>query len=395
LLHLIKISPFAEILKMTDPVRQEVVAGAHTVVVKVGTNVLTTDTGLLDPARLQFLADQIQRIRQSGRKVVVVSSGAIGAGMGRLALPARPTDLRHLQACAAVGQGFLMRAYQECLAKHNTHTAQILLTAGDFDNRARYLNVRNTILTLFEWNALPIINENDTVSVAEIRFGDNDHLAAMVTNLLQAPLLILLTVVDGLYANDPRTDPTAQKIDTVPLIDGTILEMAGGSKSSLGTGGMRSKIRAARLATTAGESVIIANGSRETGVLDAIFSGAPEGTLFLPHGSTIPAWKRWLGFTARPKGRLIVDAGARRAVQEQGRSLLPIGVMQVQGDFSKGDVVALCDAGAVEFARGLTNYAAADMTRILGLHTTQVAEVLGELPYEEVVHRDNLVVVVG
>jgi glutamate 5-kinase len=295
-----------------------------------------------------------------------------------------------------------MRAYQECLEKHNTHTAQILLTAGDFDNRTRYLNMRNTILSLFEWNVLPIINENDTVSVAEIRFGDNDHLAAMVTNLLQAPLLILLTVVDGLYSSDPRSDPAAKKIDTVSVIDGAILEMAGSSKSSLGTGGMRSKIRAARLATTAGESVIMANGSfsselgsqaRDSGVLDAIFAGEPAGTLFLPHGSSVPAWKRWLGFTARPKGRLIVDAGARGAVQEKGRSLLPIGVMQVQGSFNKGDVVALCDADSVEFARGLTNYSAADINRILGLHTRQVIEVLGALPYEEIVHRDNLVVI--
>src|SRR5436305_3764795 len=188
---------------MLDPVRQEVIALAHTVVVKVGTNVLTGPDGTLDPARLQSLADQVHRLRQGGRKVALVSSGAIGAGIGQLGLGKRPTDLRHLQACAAIGQSFLMRGYQECLARYNVHTAQILLTAGDFDNRTRYLNARNTILTLFEWDCLPIINENDTVSVAEIRFGDNDHLAAMVTNLLQAPLLVLLTVVDALYAGDP------------------------------------------------------------------------------------------------------------------------------------------------------------------------------------------------
>src|SRR6266481_1532804 len=204
---------------MIDPVRQEVIALAHTVVVKVGTNVLTHADGTLDRGRLQALADQIQRLRQSGRKVALVSSGAIGAGIGRLGLGKRPTDLRHLQACAAIGQSFLMRAYQECLEKHGTNTAQILLTAGDFDSRGRYLNVRNTILTLFEWDCLPIINENDTVSVAEIKFGDNDHLAAMVTNLLQAPLLILLTVVDGLYSADPASDENAKLLQTVPLID--------------------------------------------------------------------------------------------------------------------------------------------------------------------------------
>src|SRR5260221_1178823 len=234
---------------MLDPVRQEIIALARTVVVKVGTNVLTGADGTLDPARLHSLADQVQRIRRGGRKVALVSSGAIGAGIGRLGLGKRPTDLRHLQACAAVGQSFLMRAYEECLAGQGARTAQILLTAGDFDNRTRYLNARNPILTLFEWDCLPIINENDTVSIAEIRFGDNDHLAAMVTNLLQAPLLVLLTVVDGLHSHDPKSDPSATVLTTVPVLDSTILDMAGGSKSTLGTGGMTSKLRAARLVT--------------------------------------------------------------------------------------------------------------------------------------------------
>src|SRR5947209_2128111 len=256
---------------MLDPVRQEIITSAHTVVVKVGTNVLTGEDGRLDSSRVQALADQVQRLRQSGRKVALVSSGAIGAGLGRLGLGKRPTDLRHLQACAAIGQGFLMRAYQECFDRHGTHTAQILLTAGDFDSRSRYLNARNTILSLFEWDVLPIINENDTVSVAEIRFGDNDHLAAMVTNLLRAPLLILLTNVDGLYAGDPRTETAATKLDTVATIDAQILGMAGASKSSLGTGGMHSKLRAARLATTAGESVIMANGTTPA-ILDTLFA---------------------------------------------------------------------------------------------------------------------------
>jgi glutamate 5-kinase len=388
---------------MINPVRQEVIALAHTVVVKVGTNVLAKADGTLDLERLQGLADQVQRIRQSGRKVVLVSSGAIGAGMGQLGLTRRPSDLRQLQACAAVGQSFLMRAYQECLGRYSTHTAQILLTAGDFDNRRRYLNARNTILTLFELECLPIINENDTVSVAEIRFGDNDHLAAMVTNLLQAPLLILLTVVDGLYASDPKVsanfssatgqEPSLREspLTTVPRIDTAVMDMAGAGRSSLGTGGMRSKLRAARLATAAGESVIIANGTR-AGVLDAVFAAEPVGTLFLPHGSTIPAWKRWLGFTAQPKGRLVVDVGARQAVENQGRSLLAIGVLEVAGSFGKGDVVALSDVQGNEFARGLTNYSAADVARIRGLRTEQISEVLGAIPYEEVVHRDNLVV---
>jgi glutamate 5-kinase len=378
---------------MIDPVRQEVIALAHTVVVKIGTSVLTNPDGRLDQPRLQALADQVETIRRSGRKVALVSSGAIGAGMGRLGLGQRPTDLRHLQACAAVGQGFLMQAYEECLTQRGTHAAQILLTAGDFDNRKRYLNVRNTILTLFEWDCLPIINENDTVSVAEIRFGDNDNLAALVTNLLHAPLLILLSVVDGLYSADPTADPSAPLVTTVPKLDDDILQMAGTSRSALGSGGMESKLRAARTATVAGESVIIANGLRPQ-ILDQVFAAEPVGTLFLPQGSTLPSWKRWLGYAARPKGRLIVDAGARHAVQFKGRSLLPIGVAKIAGSFGKGDVVALFDAEGVEFGRGLTNYSAADANRIRGLRTEQIAEVLGFLPYEEVVHRDNLVVIV-
>jgi glutamate 5-kinase len=377
---------------MLDPVRQEVIALAHTVVVKVGTNVLTGADGRLAPERLQALADQVGRLRKGGRKVALVSSGAIGAGVGRLGLGKRPTDLRQLQACAAVGQNFLMRAYQECLEPHGVLAAQILLTASDFDHRGRYLNARNTILTCFEWGVLPIINENDTVSVAEIRFGDNDHLAALVTNLLQAPLLVLLTNVDGLYASDPNTNPDAQLLTTVPEIDGKVMAMAGSSKSALGTGGMRSKIRAARLATAAGESAIMANGSRP-GILDAVFAADPVGTLFLPHGRTVPAWKRWLGYTARPKGRLLLDAGACGAVKDKGRSLLAIGVVRVLGNFGKGDVISLCDANGVEFGRGLTNYTAADLERIIGLRTEQIGEVLGAVPYEEVVHRDNLVVI--
>jgi glutamate 5-kinase len=377
---------------MIDVVRQEVLTTAHTIVVKVGTNVLAGETGALDRERFQSLADQVERIRQSGRKVVLVSSGAIGAGVGRLQLGKRPPDLRHLQACAAVGQSFLMRLWEECLARHGRHAAQILLTAGDFDSRARYLNVRNTILTLFEWGVVPIINENDTVSVDEIRVGDNDHLAALVTNLLQAPLLILLSVVEGLYAADPRAHPDAELLTTVPVIDNDVLAMAGDSRSLLGTGGMRTKIRAARLAATAGESVIMASGARPN-VLDDILAARPVGTLFLPQRGSMPAWKRWLGYTARTRGRLVVDAGARQAVERQGKSLLPIGAVQVEGHFAKGDVVALCDREGAEFARGLTNYSSADAVKILGLRTEQIGERLGAAPYEELVHRDNLVVI--
>ena len=377
---------------MFDAVRQEVVAQAHTVVIKVGTNVLADSSGSLDRKRIQSLADQIQRVRASGRKVVLVTSGAIGAGVGKLGLGKRPTDLSQLQACAAVGQSTLMQLYQESLSPHGISTAQILLTAGDFDNRARYLNARNTIRTLFEFNALPIINENDTVSVAEIKFGDNDHLAAMVTNLLRAPLLVLLTNVDGLYSDDPGLNPEASLLEVVPSIDSSVTNLASARKSSLGTGGMQSKLRAARLVTAAGESVVMANGSID-GILDRVFAAESVGTLFLPHGQDVPAWKRWLGFTARPRGTLRIDAGAKRALVEHGKSLLPVGVTSVEGEFGKGDVVSICDDADFEIARGLCNYSSQDACRLHGKNSEQIASLLGSVSYPELVHRDNLVVV--
>lgn len=378
---------------MVHDARRNVVMAADPVVIKVGTNVLADSSGALDRVRIAALVDQVQRIRVSGRRVALVSSGAIGAGVGKLKLGKRPVDLPHLQACAAVGQSALMQLYQEFLNPHGVHAAQILLTAGDFDSRSRYLNMRNTIITLFEYSALPIINENDTVSIAEIKFGDNDQLAAMVANLLQAPLLILLTNVDGLYSADPRQDPTAKRVETVAHIDDSIAGMAGNTKSDLGTGGMKSKILAARLATVAGGSVIMANGATD-GILDAIFAGESVGTLFLPHGGSVTAWKRWLGFTAKPKGKVRIDDGARKALVEQGKSLLPVGVQQIEGTFGKGDVVAIFDANGIELARGLINYSADDATRIIGMSRERIASRFGKLPYQELVHRDNLVVTV-
>jgi glutamate 5-kinase len=375
---------------MPDPTRLAFVQPADTVVVKVGTNVLADPAGNLDRRRIQSLADQVCRLRDAGRRVALVSSGAIGAGVGRLGLGRRPADLPHLQACAAVGQSALMNLYQEALDPHRVPAAQILLTAGDFDSRPRYLNARNTIRTLFEYGCLPVINENDTVSVAEIKFGDNDHLAAMVANLLRAPLLVLLTNVDGLYSADPREDPAAELVRTVPHIDAAVTGMAGAGKSDLGTGGMRSKLRAARLATAAGGAVVMANGGID-GVLDAIFAGEPVGTLFLPHGEGVPAWKRWLGFTARPKGAFRIDAGAVRAIRDGGRSLLAVGVRGVEGTFGKGDVVSVVGEDGSEIARGLTNYGSADAGRMAGRTTEQIAAEFGERRYEELIHRDNLV----
>ncbi|MGL4420948.1 MAG: glutamate 5-kinase [Gemmataceae bacterium] len=372
--------------------RQEWLTQSTPIVVKVGTNVLADDQGRLDRHRIQNLADQLHRLRAPGRDVVLVSSGAIGAGVGRLHLGKRPTDLPHLQACAAVGQTALMQLYQEALTPHGMIAAQILLTAGDFESRPRYLNVRNTIRTLFEYSCLPIINENDTVSVAEIKFGDNDHLAALVCHLLQAPLLVLLTNVDGLFDADPRTDPTAQLQLDVPRIDPSITGLAGTTKSQLGTGGMKSKLRAAHLATAAGAGVIMANGSTD-GVLDRIFRGDAIGTFFHPQPNARPAWKRWLSYNTRPKGTLIIDAGATRAVQEKGRSLLAVGIVGVAGEFGKGDVVKLQDPHGTEIARGLSNYSSVEIGRMAGHTTESITAQFGKVSYDEVIHRDHLVLV--
>ena len=374
-----------------DLVRDEVVLSANTWVVKVGTSVLAGPDGVLDTSRVHHLAEQLSAVIDTGRKVALVSSGAVGAGMGRLGLKRRPDNLRQLQAAAAVGQSYLIRAYDESLRRHGRHAAQLLLTHEDFDSRPRYLNMRNTLQALFEWGAVPIINENDTISVDEIRFGDNDRLAAMVANLLQAPLLVILSVVDGLLRTDPATQ-ASEVIPLVPQIDDQVLALAGGSRSALGTGGMQSKLAAARLVTQAGGSVIIASGTKAE-PLTQILRGEPVGTLFLAHGPNHKARKRWIGLTARPRGFFIVDDGARRAIESGTTSLLAIGILEISGEFDKGDVVGIRDPSGREFARGLTNYAAADARAIRGLRTSQARKALGSALYDEVVHRDNLVLI--
>lgn len=371
-------------------VRREIVQTARTLVVKIGTNVLSKDDDTLDNSRFEALAAQVHAVRQSGRQVVLVSSGAIGAGIGLLGLKRRPVDLPRLQAAAAVGQAHLIDRYDGALKQYGYHAAQLLLTANDFRGRARYLNLRNTLRTLFEYNVIPIVNENDTVSVHEIRFGDNDRLAALVTNLLESPLLVILSVIDGLYDGDPA-EPTSKVIPLVKSWDDSLLKLATSSKSTRGTGGMQSKLEAARSATAVGENVIIANG-RDAGVLERILAAEEVGTLFLAKGESIPAWKRWIGYSLPPRGRYILDDGARKAIAQRGRSLLAIGITAVEGDFSKGEVVSLVDQSGVEFARGLTNFGAHDARRIAGKKTDQIAATLGSVPYDEVIHCDNLVV---
>ncbi len=372
--------------------RREILRKAQTVVVKVGTNVLSTEDDRLDEGRIASLAEQLWMLCQSGRKVVLVSSGAIGAGMGLLGLKQRPKDLPHLQAAAATGQAHLIHLYDKSLRPHGYHAAQLLLTANDFKNRARYLNVRNTLLTLSEFQTIPIVNENDTVSVDEIKLGDNDRLAAMVANLLQADLLVILSVVDGLLTGDPGL-PDSRLIPLVERFDDHLLDLVGATKSSRGSGGMKSKLEAVRTATDVGTQVIIAHGKRDR-ILDEIFAGTELGTLFLAEQQAVPAWKRWIGYTLAPKGRLVLDDGARKAVEQQGRSLLPIGITSVEGEFAKGEVVSLVDRAGVEFARGLTNYDAQATRSIAGKRTEEISRVIGAVPYVEVIHRDNLVVTV-
>jgi glutamate 5-kinase len=377
---------------MTDLVRQEISASARTVVVKVGTRVVTSAQGGLDEPRIARLSEELATLVESGRSVALISSGAVGAGIGRLGLSGRPADLAQLQAVAAVGQSHLIEVYERTLRGHGLHAAQVLLTAEDLNDRTRYLNVRNTLLALFRFGTVPVLNENDTVSVDELQisFGDNDRLAAMVTNLLHAHLLILLSDVEGLYDGDP-SDPNARVIPTVTKLDESIFSLVRDARTGISKGGMASKLEAARMATAAGENVIIANGHRP-GVLGEIFRGNPVGTLVLAQGHTVAARKRWIGFAARPCGRLVLDDGACQAIGQQGRSLLAIGIVRVEGDFQKGDVVALVDQQGREFARGLTNYCSAEVRAIGGQRSDEIVTTLGKRPYDEVIHRDNLVI---
>jgi len=373
---------------MENLVRQEVVHSARTIVVKLGSNVLSRPDDSLDLELIDAIAKQIHEIRKTGRRVVLVSSGAVVAGMGLLNLKERPADLPHLQAAAATGQANLIRTYDEALQKYGYHAAQMLLTANDFRNRDRYLNVRNTLSTLFEYGVVPIINENDTVSVEEIKFGDNDHLAAMVNNLLQAPLLVILSAVNGLFDGDPDS-PDSNRIPLIKKWDEDLTKLALPTKSSRGTGGMQSKLNSVRLATAVGESVIIANG-KDPQVLSKILAGDDVGTLFMAEGQLLPAWKRWIGFTVRPKGKLTLDDGAVRALVERGKSLLPIGIQQVHGSFERGEVVSIVNGSGEEIARGLTEYDSSTVNSIVGLRTEQIEEKLGGVPYIAVIHRDNL-----
>ena len=375
---------------MNDQLRKTVTSAAATIVVKVGTRVVTSASGHLDDERIARLADQLNKLVAGGRQVVLVSSGAVGAGMSELELDRRPEDLAKLQAVAAVGQAKLIEAYDRTFRKHGRHAAQVLLTAQDLDDRASYLNVRNTLLSLMEFKAIPIINENDTVAVDELMttFGDNDRLAALVTNLLGAELLVILSDVDGLYDGDPASESTSV-ISLVTELNDEIRAHASAAFQGPGKGGMVSKLDAAQIVTAAGEQVIIASGHEEN-VLGRIIEGESLGTLFVAQGKSLSSRKKWLMFSAQSRGRLHVDQGALDAIRDDGSSLLAIGITRVEGEFDKGGVVEICGPDGREFARGLSNYHAEAVTRIRGVQSDRILEILGHQPYEEVVHRDNL-----
>jgi len=378
---------------MTDTARTDLASAARLIVVKVGTRVLTGPDGLLDTGRIDALGRQFDAALAAGRRIVLVSSGAVGAGMGRMGLVTRPQELASLQAVAAIGQSCLVEAYERAFRDRGRHAAQVLLVADDLQDRSRYLNIRNTLRALLDFGAIPVINENDTVSVEELRtsFGDNDRLAALVATLLGAPLLLLLSDVDGLYDRHPG-EPGAAVLGHVPRIDAGVEGLARDRLGGLSKGGMASKIAAARIVTEAGGNCIIASG-RDDQVVAKVCRGEAVGTLFTGHGAAVPAWKRWLGWSADARGGLVVDAGAREAVVEGGRSLLAAGVVAIDGQFAAGDVVALSTVGGRPFARGLVNYPADELRRIAGLKTDSIAAVLGSVPYEEVIHRDNLAVI--
>ncbi|MGN6575687.1 MAG: glutamate 5-kinase [Nocardioides sp.] len=363
------------------------VAGAHRVVVKVGSSSLTTAAGGIDPDRIRALVDAIGGLRARGAEVVLVSSGAIAAGLSPLALASRPRDLATRQAAASVGQGLLVHRYTEEFARHGQRVGQVLLTVDDVTRRSHYRNAYRTFAKLLELGVLPIVNENDTVATSEIRFGDNDRLAALVAHLVHADLLVLLSDVEGLYDADPRTPGSAllTEVTSGQDLEGVTIGRTG--PAGVGTGGMQTKIEAARIATGAGIPVVLAAATSAA----AAFAGEPTGTLFHPTGKRRPTRLLWLAHATEAKGRLHLDDGAVRAVAHRRASLLPAGITEVSGTFDAGDPVDLVDGAGRALARGLVNYDSAELPGLLGRSTHELARELGASYEREVVHRDDLV----
>jgi len=367
-------------------------AKAQRVVIKIGSSLLTQGGQGLDKRAIAGWVGQMATLRRQGIDVVLVASGAVAEGMNRLGLATRPKTLHKLQAAAAVGQMGLVRVFDDNFQQHGFHAAQILLTHDDLSNRQRYLNARSTLLTLLEFGVVPVINENDTVATEEIRLGDNDTLAALVANLIEAQLLILLTDQPGLFTGDPSIYPDAQLIRQINVNDSRMDSMAGDSRSGLGRGGMVTKIRAARLASRSGSATVIAAGSVEN-VIGLVVQGAELGTYFVPDIGPWAARKRWLAGQLQAKGQLALDAGAVNALKNDGKSLLAAGIKSVIGAFGRGDLVSCVDAYGLEIARGLSNYSSDDIRLIAGKSSQEFEAHLGYADEDEIIHRDNMVLI--
>ncbi|MCL6588623.1 MAG: glutamate 5-kinase [Firmicutes bacterium] len=361
------------------------------IVVKVGTSTLAHSTGKLNLNRMEQLVRQLVDLQNQGREVLLVTSGAVGAGMGRLGITQKPALIVEHQALAAIGQGLLMHVYEKLFAEYGQIVAQVLLTRSDVSDRKRYLNSRNTLLNLLKYKVIPVINENDTVATEELKFGQNDCLSALVAGLIEADLLILLSDIDGLYTANPKDDPKAKLIPLVSEITPDILAMAGGAGSSLGSGGMKTKLEAAQMATTAGVSMVIMNGN-DPAQIQRIFAGVPIGTVFPSSQPAVNSRKRWIAFGPQVNGELVVDEGAERALVKNGKSLLPSGVIELRGEFEEGDLIRILNSSESELGRGLTNYGKEQLLKIKGCKSSEIQARLGYKHADEVIHRDNLVI---
>jgi glutamate 5-kinase len=368
------------------------VTGAQRWVVKIGSALLTADGRGLDRSAMAVWVEQMVALREAGVELVLVSSGAVAAGMSRLGWSSRPSAIHELQAAAAVGQMGLVQAWESSFAEHGKHTAQVLLTHDDLSDRKRYLNARSTLRTLVELGTIPVINENDTVVTDEIRFGDNDTLAALVANLVEADLLVILTDRDGMFDADPRHNPDAQLIFEARADDPSLDAVAGGTGGALGRGGMQTKLRAARLAARSGAYTVIVGGRIER-VLDRLKAGERLGTLLAPERGLLAARKQWLAGHLQTRGTLVLDAGAVKALTADRKSLLPVGVREVQGSFRRGEMVVCVGPDGREVARGLANYSALEAQKIVGQPSDAIEKLLGYVDEPELVHRDNLILV--
>lgn len=371
--------------------RRELLKTVKRVVVKIGSRVLTDDDGSLDMAVIGRICSDIATLCGKGVQVVLVSSGAIAAGRSELGLTDKPKTIPHKQAAAAIGQTRLMRAYEEAMVPHGFKVAQVLLTSEDLASRQRFLNARATLDALLGFGIIPVINENDTVVVDEIKFGDNDNLSALVTNVAEADLLLILTDIDGLFSADPRQDPEAKLIPLVKSVTREIERMAGGSASTVGTGGMATKVAAAKKAGRNGVATIMVPGKR-AGVIRAAMAGEEVGTMFLPASHGLNRRKHWIAYTLKPAGRIVVDDGARDVLLAKGKSLLPSGIIRAEGRFDRGACVRVCGSDGREFARGLSDYSAAEIARLAGHKSGEIEDILGYRYGDVIVHRDNLVV---